>query len=269
MNIKHFLWILGLLLLSACKKDNAEENPIVVSDSGKLNIVFNHTIDNQALQLNTNIYINEAGNHYELTDVRYFISDVTLYTHNGTKTSIKLQTRVHYTDIQLPSTLSWEVYDPIPTGIYDSISFIFGLNEQLNQSSAFVNAPESNMAWPAMLGGGYHYMMMNGKWMNPQNIAVPFNFHLGIGQIYSDTINYDVNTITGFVQNYFNVVLPTALQISKNMTTSLHLNMAVDSWFKTPHTWDHNYWGGSVMQNQRALQSIKENGFDVFSITKK
>ncbi len=270
MNTKYLIWILGLVFLSACRKDNATENLSPVSDSGKLNIVFTHTINNQALQLNTNLYINEAGNHYELTDIRYFISDVKLYAHNGNTLSIKLQTAAHYTDIQLPSTLNWEVYDPIPTGIYDSISFLFGLNQQLNQSNAFVNAPESNMAWPAMLGGGYHYMMMNGKWLNPQNIAVPFNFHLGIGQIYSDTINYDVNTITGFVQNYFKLCIPlTALQISKNNTTNLRLNMAVDSWFKTPHTWDHNYWGGSVMQNQRALQCIKENGFDVFSIISK
>jgi hypothetical protein len=267
--IKNILILISaVLMFSNCTKDEIIEKPNPTAANGKLKIVFTHTINNQAIQLNSNIYINEAGNHYELTDIMYFISDITLYPRTGNTVSIDDQTAVHYTDIHIPSTLNWNVSDPIPVGIYDSIRFTFGLNEQRNQTASFVNPPESNMAWPDMLGGGYHYMMMNGKWLNPQNLSVPFNFHLGIGQIYTDTINYDVNTITAFVQNYFKLTLAlSALQISKDNTTTIKLNMAIDSWFKTPHAWDHNYWGGSVMQKQRALQCIKENGFDVFSLS--
>ncbi len=261
-----FWGILGMLffLFSNCTEDEA---PKPTAETGKLKIEFTHTIDNQPIQLNTNIYVNDAGNHYELTDLMYFISDFTLYQHNGNPILIDDWTAIHYVDIYIPTTLTWNVYDPILTGIYDSVSFIFGLNEQRNQSFSFVNPPESNMFWPDVLGGGYHYMMINGKWKNLQDTLKPFNFHLGIGQIYTDTINYNISTITGFVQNYFKVTLPLSnVQINKDNTTTITLNMAIDSWFKTPHTWDHNYWGGSVMQNQRALQTIKENGFDVFSI---
>jgi len=258
---------LGIILLTQCKKDNTNEITIPTEPTGKLTIEFIHSIDNQILQLNSNIYVNQAANHYELKDLMYFISDVKLYPHNGSIFNMDDEV-AHYTDVHIPATLNWNMSDPIPAGIYDSISFIFGLNEQLNQSGFFTNPPESNMAWPDMLGGGYHYMMMNGKWLNPQNVSTPFNFHLGIGQIYGDTVNYDVNTITAFVQNYFKVTLPLSpLQISKDITTTIKLKMAIDSWFKTPHTWDHNYWGGSVMQKQRALQCIKENGFDVFSVS--
>lgn len=264
--ILFFLGI-GIFLFSNCKK---EEDQKAVAETGKLKIEFNHTVDNQTVQLNTNIYVNEAGNHYELADIMYFISDLTLYSHNGTSLLINDWTAIHYIDINIPTTLTWNIYDPIPTGVYDSISFVFGLDEQRNQSFAFANPPESNMFWPDVLGGGYHYMMINGKWVNQQNVVTPFDFHLGIGQIYSDTINYNVNTITGFVQNYFKVTLPiSALQISKNITSTIVLKMEIESWFKTPNIWDHNYWGGSVMQNQRALKTIKENGFDVFSVGSK
>ncbi len=267
MKKRFFLWMLIFILFSNCKKDNTATNPIPVAETGKLKIEFSHSINSQLVQLNTNIYINEAGNHYELTDIMYFISDVKLYPHNGTPFSIDKQTAIHYINIKMPVTLSWNVYDPIPAGTYDSLSFIFGLNEQRNQTAAFVNPPESNMAWPDVLGGGYHYLMMNGKWLNPQNVSTPFNFHMGIGQIYTDTINYNVNTITAFVHNYFKISLPlNAFEISKNNTTVIKLNMDVDNWFKTPHTWDHNYWSGSIMQKQRAQQTIKENGVDVFSI---
>jgi hypothetical protein len=42
--------------------------------------------------------------------------------------------------------------------------------------------------------------------------------------------------------------------------------MNIESWFQTPHIYDHNYWGGAIMQNQAAMQMAKENGFDVFEI---
>lgn len=257
-----------LLLFSNCTKDTISGTAPL--SNGKIKIQFIHTIEGQPIQLNTNSYVNDAGNHYELTDLMYFISDVTLYPHNGSPLLITDSKSVHYTDIHITSSLNWYISDQIPSGIYDSLSFTFGLNQQRNISNTFVNPPESNMAWPDMLGGGYHYMMINGKWINPQNNATPFNFHLGIGQLYGDTINYDVNTITAFFQNWFKVSLPLAsLKISKDITSVLQLKMAVDSWFKTPHSWDHDYWGGSVMQKQRAMQCIKENGFDVFSITSK
>jgi len=267
MNKKYLTWMLGVLLFTNCKKDNTKVITNPIADTGKLKIEFNHTVDNLPVQLNSNIYINEAGNHYELIDIMYFISDFTLYPHIGKPQLIDDWTAIHYIDIHIPTSLYWNIYDPIHTGVYDSISFIFGLNEQRNQSFAFANPPESNMFWPEVLGGGYHYMMINGKWLNPLNVSTPFDFHLGIGQIYTDTIHYDVNTITGFVQNYFKVTLPLpALQITKDNTSTIILNMAIESWFKTPNTWNHNYWGGSIMQNQRALQTVKENGFDVFII---
>ena len=41
--------------------------------------------------------------------------------------------------------------------------------------------------------------------------------------------------------------------------------MNIDSWFKTPHDFDFNYWGGFIMEIQPAMQMAKENGYDVFT----
>lgn len=259
-------WILVFVMLISlsCKKD---ENTIIINETGTFKINFKHTVDNQDVQLNQNIYINEAGNHYEVNDIMYFISDVKLHPLNGTAFILDKNTLAHYVDISIPSTLNWAFNEAIPCGIYDSISFVFGINAQKNLSNSFANPPESNMFWPDILGGGYHYMKINGKWINLQNTSVPFNFHFGIGQIYSDTITYNTNTITSFVQNYFSVSLPlTSFQIVKNQTNSINLEMAIEKWFKTPYVWNHNYWGSSIMQKQRAQQCIKENGCDVFSV---
>ncbi len=253
-----------IFILTSCKKD---ESSVPITETGTFKINLKHSIANLPVELNQNIYINEAGNHYEVNDIMYFISDVKLHPHIGTPFIIDKSTLAHYVDVGIPSTLNWTFKDAIPVGVYDSISFIFGINKDKNISNSFVNPPESNMFWPEILGGGYHYMKINGKWLNQQNTSVAFNFHFGIGQIYTDTVTYNVNTITSYVQNYFSVSLPlTSFQILKNQATSINLEMAIDKWFKTPHVWNHNYWGSSIMQNQKALQTIKENGFDVFSI---
>lgn len=253
-----------LVFLTGCKKN---ESSVSITETGTFKINFKHSINNQPVELNQNIYINDAGNHYEVNDIMYFISDVKLHPHKGKAFIIDKNTIAHYVDFSIPSTFIWSFTDAIPCGVYDSISFIFGINKDKNISNSFVNPPESNMFWPEILGGGYHYMKINGKWLNQQNISVAFNFHFGIGQNYSDSITHNVNTITSYVQNYFSVSLPlSSFQITKNQATSINLEMAIDKWFKTPHVWNHNYWGSSIMQNQSALQTIKENGIDVFSI---
>jgi hypothetical protein len=49
-------------------------------------------------------------------------------------------------------------------------------------------------------------------------------------------------------------------------TTTIDLVMHVDNWFKSPHTYDHNFWGGDIMQKQDAMKVACENGHDVFEI---
>jgi hypothetical protein len=257
--------LFAFIMVSSCKKDPVVETP--TSTSGNLKIEFSHSVGSDSLVLHSNQYVNEAGNHYEIDELMYFISDVTLHLHNGSTKFIDETTALHYVNVTMPATLLWNISDTISQGAIDSVSFIFGLSAARNQSNIFVNPPESNMAWPDILGGGYHYMMLNGKWTDPSLVDQPFNFHMGIGQIYTDTITHNTSTITGYVQNYFTVTLPTpGLAINPNSTSTLKLQMDISSWFKTPHTWDFNYWGGAVMQNQRALNTIKENGFDVFSV---
>ena len=146
---------------------------------------------------------------------------------------------------------------------YDGISFTFGINEEKNQSLMFTDLPESLMFWPEYLGGGYHYMKINGKWLDTNNLERPFNFHLGIGQEY-DPVSGD---ITSFIQNYFSVDIPSSsFMVYPGEVTTIDIVMHVDRWFKGPNTYDHNYWGGDIMQKQEAMKMACENGQDVFEI---
>jgi hypothetical protein len=130
----------------------------------------------------------------------------------------------------------------------------------------FLNPPETGMFWPELLGGGYHYLKLNGSWKDTSNVNRFFNFHMGIGQIYaSNVIVYD--SITGYLDNSFTVTLPaSSFILDENQNKEIGIVMNIDSWFATPHVWDFNYWGGAIMQNQPAMNAAKENGVDVFTV---
>ena len=253
-----FFRFLSLVLLHSCK-----ETPILPRES-YLTFVFEHRVDNQAIILDKD-YTNAVNNRYCLQEIKYFISSVRLYKNDGKRIDIQHFDGIHYVDISYENTLKWEVVQQIPEGNYDSIGFVFGMNEIDNQSFRFKNPPESNMAWSEWLGGGYHYMMLNGWFYQGDTLKMPLNIHLGRGQIYQGTTP-DADSIVGFVDNYFSVCLPKSFSIHRDKTTTLTIVMNIENWFKEPHLYDFNHWGGHIMQKQPDMQMLKENGRNVFSV---
>jgi len=251
-------------VLSGCKKDPPPPPPTV--DSGKVTLRFTQTVDGNPLITDSLMYVNAAGNQYLVNEVQYFISDVVLHGSDGSSVIIDDVADIHYVDSDLPSTQEWSVVDPVKAGAYTSVTFVFGITAVKNMSYMYVNPPERDMAWPEFLGGGYHYMKLNGKWKDTADQIVPFDFHMGIGQTYASGVIV-VDSITGFVQNYFTVTMNNAsFNVNKDATTTLEIRMNIESWFDTPHVWDHNVWGSYIMQNQTAMQTAKENGADVFTL---
>ncbi|MBP7496477.1 MAG: hypothetical protein KA792_02275 [Bacteroidales bacterium] len=252
-----------ILLLVACQKEKTTE---VTDNTGKIVFKFSHYVDGKPLQTDTLKYVNAAGNKYMVNEVKYFISDVTLIRNDGSKKLIDDWTDIYYVDNDINSTLKWQVFDEIEIGNYNSISFTFGINEAKNKSMLFVNPPEVNMAWPGILGGGYHYLMINGRFLDKYNKMQSLIFHLGIGQLYkNDIINTD--SIYAFKQNFFTVNLPAAaFTVKKNQTTEIELIMNIEEWFKNPNIFDFDLYGLNTMQDQKAMQMMKENGSDVFSV---
>lgn len=243
-----------IFLLFSCKK---EEN--LTPEKGKLKLQFAFTVDEEPFQPDVMNYLNASGNLYEVNEIQFFISDLILYKKNGDSVIIKDNNSIHYVDYAIPSTLLWNISDELLQGEYNSFAFTFGLSPAKNISNSFVNPPESNMAWPFVLGGGYHYMMINGKWKTEETNSV-FHFHTGIGQIY------DGEDIVEFVHNHFKVHIANSAFTISDKPTTLQLVMNINNWFTSPYDFNLDYFGGSIMQNQEAQALIKANGWDVFSI---
>lgn len=253
---------LALFLGSCTEKDKPQPE-------NEFRINFVHTVNNINAEFDEMIYTNAAGNQYEVTEIMYFVSDLKLHKSDGQIIEPATWDDIHYIDTNIPSTLEWLAGKNVPQGVYDSITFTFGISEEKNQSFMFVNPPEVNMAWPEVLGGGYHYLMLNGWWKDLNQLRRPFNFHLGIGQIYKDNSG-QVPDIIGFIHNNF-TVRPSgdSFSITSGQTNTLEINMHIDSWFDTPIVYDHNTFGGAIMQNQEAMHVGVENGKDAFSVRKK
>jgi hypothetical protein len=249
---------IGIVIMSCSKEKEVPED-----NQAKLIFSFDHTINGNPVIFDSLMYENDAGNPFLVNEIQYFVSDVRLYSGAGDVKLIDDWKAIHYVDTDIPYTQSWEVYDPIDPGQYDSISFTFGISADKNMSFMYVNPPEKDMFWPEFLGGGYHYMKLNGKWLPEGQLVqtAPFDFHLGIGQVY---YSYP-DSITGFIHNNFDVSLPgSAFDIGSGEKKTLKITMQVDKWFNDPHVYDHDVYGGYIMQNQEAMKKVKENGHNVF-----
>ncbi|MEI6575063.1 MAG: MbnP family protein [Bacteroidota bacterium] len=245
---------LFFLFIIACKDDKEQS-------FSKMSFVFSHEVNGVPLVFDTLKYVNDAGNHYMVNDIQYFISNMTLYKDGGKSYKIKDADYTHYVDTYLPNTFSWIVPDQIEIGTYDSLNFILGLDQQLNKTGYFVNPPQVDMFWPDVMGGGFHYLKMNGKWLQPSGQEYPFNFHMGIGM---EIVGND----TTFIPNFVKVSLPASVfSVKEGVTTKIAIKMNIESWFRTPHLWNWDSIGGAIMMNQSAMNWAKENGADVFSMS--
>lgn len=243
--MKKIAILLGAILLcAACHKP-----------TGTVRVHFSFSVDGEELQQDTMLYQNAAGNRYEVTEAQYFISNVILTLSDGTQHAIKSDQCAHYVDADIPGTLVWNPTDELPVGAYKAITFVFGLAPELNITHAYTDAPENNMSWPAVLGGGYHYMKINGRWQAPDETAHPFNLHSGrVLTAEGDTLEHS-----------FTVTLPLAQKtLSKDGVMDIVLDMNINRWFISPHIYDFNEYGGSIMQNAAAQEVLEANGWDVF-----
>jgi hypothetical protein len=252
----------------ACRKEKGPP-PVSLYNTGKIQISFLHNVQGKPLQFDTLMYINAAGNQYKIHDLEYFISELIFYKHDGSKTVLKGSEEIHYIDNRISSSMTWKPADNIPEGKYDSVTFIFGLTAEKNITGTL---PEVNMVWPDMIGGGYHYMMLNGFWKGRQQTLESLNFHLGIGQIYEDNNPIPVS----FVQNYFTVNLPNSdFTLYGDMTNKINIIMNIEKWFNgPPYIFDFNKDGydtimhaENIMKNQNAMSKMKANGKNVFTFS--
>ena len=247
--MKQTPWILAvcLLLFGGCHK---------ADETGTVQLRIGYSVNDGPLVCDTVCYANEAGNRFMVNEIQWFLSRLELQDQAGDWIPFRDEDTIYYIDTDLPESHLLGS-KPLPSGHYGALRFTFGLDETDNVTGRFKNPPESNMFWPEPLGGGYHYMKLNGKWLNDEGILVPVNIHLGVGQNA---------TLTEFYPNHFTVELPLDLDLRTGQQDEIRLTMVIDNWFRNPHRYDFATDGTAIMQNQAAQSKLRENGANVFTL---
>lgn len=234
--------------LFSCKKDNPEPDntPTPAPTTVESFIRFKHKVDNIAVEFDTVKYVNDFGNDFSIETIRYFVSNVAFVKSNGDVVNV---TDAIYVDAREAGYNQKKFTTAIPNGEYTEMRFTFGLDSAMNQTGAFNNFPEAAMEWPMMMGGGYHYMKLEGRYED-QGSYNHFNFHTG-------PLNNN--------KNYFQVATPMTLTVS-NGSFDVALSMEIQNWFKNPNSFDLTTISQGMMGSQTKQELVKNNGFDVFSV---
>lgn len=236
-----FLLTAFILFSLSCSKDNDNVPP----EETTVNFFFEHFVNDEPALFGSTMYVNEFGNLYSLERLQYFISDIKI---TGTDGTVYMFDDEYYVDAKVDETLFVETNQKIPAGNYSSISFIYGLSQEKNTTGRFPNPPESLMEWPLPMGGGYHYMKLEGK---IETAGTTNNFQAHTGPTMGN-------------QNFVEIELPQSSFVLSGEERTLAIRMNINNWWKTPNVLDLSTVTG-IMGNQEMQLKLKANSDDVFT----
>ena len=231
----------------SCSKDKDDTNI-------NATFIFTHNWDGTAVtnsDFNTIQYTNSNGEELSIEKLRYLISKITFSNSNDGTTVMDGHILV---DVNNNENLTFTSFEDIPTGTYN-ISFTFGFNNEDNaQNYLDLNSASWNV--PAMLGGGYHFMQLEGKFIDNTTTETGYAFHTiravdnsGAQPVFQDTFfTVDLGEVT----------------LTNNATIEVKMN--ISEWFKNPNQWNLNILGNMLMPNFNAQVMMLANGQNVFSL---
>ena len=243
MKRAYFGILFFVIIISSCKKDNtevAQPNSTV----GNLTVQISYLFDATALQTDTIGYTNAAGYKMSVSRLQYYLSKFVLINADGITTYPINQ--AYYFDAK-DLNFSSITFTGVPNGNYKGLSFMIGLDTATNKTYFLPATVENNnMEWPVQMGGGYHFMKLEGSFIDTAG-TWGYNMHLGTNG----------NTV--------NISLPNKAFLISGSTSNIQLKMNVSEWFKNPSTYDFNIDGVYSMGNAPAMLKLKNNGVDVFN----
>ena len=176
---------------------------------------FENQANHKLLVLNDSSYVNDFGEHYSITKLKYYISDISL----GTKEESFTTKNIFLMDAANEEKISINI---LP-GIYSKIIFILGVDSAYNNSGAQEGAldPLNGMFWT--WNTGYVYFKMEG---------------------YSPASNADLNRIEHHIGGYrgpnkanrqirLNFLQP--LVINDGDQKEIVVNLNLDKYWKGPN----------------------------------
>jgi hypothetical protein len=189
-------------------------------------------------------YVNAAGNLYSVNRINLYISSVIIRQSNGKS---HISKKVFYIDPSISSKSFFDL-DSIPPGAYTEITFLLGIDSSLNKTNFLPATIDNvNMAWPDMMGGGYHFMKFEGHYLDTAGAKKGYAFHIG-RNVHLPTLTFS------------------CLMNQKHVDHQYNLNFDLKEIFDTPYKYDLNIEKNYTMSDSVAMSRIKNNLFNAFSL---
>lgn len=252
--IRKIVLLFGITIaLFACESDDSENaNALQTSPT----FIFSHDWDGTPVSnadFNGFNFTTDNGENISIERLRYIISDITFTTTTG---EVLNTNQYNLVDITNNNGLSYTLPTTIPTGNYTNVSFTFGLDNEDNAQN-YIDLNTANFNVPDMLGGGYHYMQFDGKFINTNMEEQGFNYH-AIRAVDNPGPN------PTFPQDTFFTVNLGPISVNNNTQIEIKANLA--QWFKEPYSWDLNTFNQMLMPNSAAQILMYDNGQNVFTL---
>lgn len=247
--MKYFLTLTLSVLLFSCSSDNDE---LIKDVSVKLK--FTQNWDGTLIEksdLNNTEFTNKLGAKLTVNKLRYLISNVALI--NGANDTIKFES-YKLIDINNIDSLTYTLPQKISEGAY-KLFFTFGFTGNDNISNAYSDLTTASWNVPDSIGGGYHFMQLEGQYKDTLGVQNPYKFYTA--RAYDKEKDSILDT---------SFSIETGAVLLKNNAT-IELKMNVAGWFKSPNDWNIYEKNNELTSNFEAQKLISENGKSgVFSL---
>ena len=241
------------IVFVACEKDNDDN----ISPVTAVNFKFIHKWEETEVSnsdFNSIQFTNAYGNELSIERLRYLISKIKLTKNTGEVITID---EYNLVDLEDANSLNFSTNQTVAVGSYSDISFVFGFTNEDNTDGTYADLNSATWNVPAMLGGGYHYMQMDGKYINSSNVESSYNYHA------IRAVDNPGSNPTFPQDTFFEVSLG---EITLTGATDITIAMNIAQWFKQPNTWNLNEYNQMLMPNSTAQILMYQNGQNVFNL---
>lgn len=216
--------------------------------TGFVTISFNHFVNNELMKLDAVQYKNEFGQSYTISKFKYYVSHIKLKNTSG-----KFYTNTEYFLINEEEDISKSIHlQNLPTGEYDEINFLLGVDSLHNCNGAQSGAldPINGMFWS--WNTGYIFLKLEGNSTSCKTPSNMFEYHIG-----------------GYKQPYnaireIKLKLPSPIVVTENSKSSTQINVAIDEILKKPNA--INFTETPTITDQNTSSIIANNYVDMFSV---
>lgn len=246
LSYQFLITVFTLLLLISCKKDSAIIEDAAPSENRFSSADISVYLKNNNLSViwDTLNNINSAGNTYSIHNVNFYLSNINLKKDDGTFYS---SNKIFYID---PSYGSKSIIhlDSIPKGNYTEIVYLIGIDSIRNIDFGLGTTIDNlNMAWPTAMGGGYHFIKMEGHYLDTSHTSQGYAIHIGKNE------------------NLIKIKITQHLS-QQNASHQYSLLFNINEVFMNPYIYNLNIDNNYTMSDSVAMRKIKTNIQDAFTI---